>query len=76
MRSDPIFRLSACQPRPGFGSGPARVWAFRHQSCARTRLPLPSLGEGSTGPLPVPRLIFRASSKAASASAVRGVVCS
>ncbi len=35
-----------------------------------------SLDDHSTGPFPVPQLILRASSKAASASAVSGVMCS
>jgi len=65
MRSVANFRLSECQPRPGFGSGPASVWAFRHQLWEHTRLMhlMPSLAEGMTGESPVTWLILRASAK-------------
>ena len=77
MRSEANFRLSECQPRPGFGSSLASRWALYHQMRTSDR---PAhfdgcLGEGSTGASPVPGLFLRASSRTARASAVAGVRC-
>ena len=78
MRSEANFRLRECQPRPGLGSKAAILSALFHQVCARSLLVHLDgfLGAGSTGASATPSPLLRASSKAASASAVNGVRCS
>ena len=78
MRSLANFRLSECQPRPRLGSNPARGSALHQNQCAQPLLMhlVGSVPAGITGASPVPSLIRRATSKAAIASAVTGVVCS
>ena len=65
------------QPRPRFGSNPARATALSQHMRVRERLTLFKgfPGADSREALPIPGFRLRASSKAASASVVTGVRC-
>ena len=76
MRSGANFRLSECQPLPGFGSRPASLSALSHHPWANAA-PMQAegfLGAGSTGASPPIGIGLRASLNAAIASAVTGVM--
>ena len=78
MKSEANFRLSECQPRPGFASSPANRAALLHHPYASAELMQAegSLGAGRIGASPDSGFSLRASSRAESASGVRGVRCS